>query len=55
MDQKQTNEETIATTPKSCCGCCKPPPAREAAEKSWKPETAAPSEPSADSPCCGGD
>jgi len=55
MDQNQTNKETIATTPQSCCGCCKTPPAREAAEKPSKPEAATPSELSADSPCCGGD
>lgn len=55
MDQTQTNEETIATTPKSCCGCCKTAPTPEAAEKLSKPESATPSEASTDSSCCGGD
>ena len=50
MEQKQTKEQPIPMMPKSCCGCCKAPPAREAEDEPAKAPAASPSEQSGDKP-----
>ena len=50
MKQKQTKEQPIPTTPKSCCGCCKAPPTQEAEDEPATTPTASPSEQSTDKP-----
>ena len=50
MEQKQTKEQPIPTTPKGCCGCCKAPAAPEAEDEPAKTPSGSSSEQSTGRP-----